>query len=183
MQCTIFSEVPELLGRSLFLITIILNWIFSVSCLSCYNLHCWHILPAAFVTCLCLPCMLESLEGFWSCPSNKLLKGTVTGQGPVVRRIRSPWMLEGSCCSLTGAVFRTVWEETPHCWQLCSCLGGKDGCHQNQAAGTEVCARGCTQLCWAAPRQEQPIYAGVQCTPPGGGQWHVQTGRGKLVPG
>lgn len=51
MQCTIFSEVPELLGRSLFLITIIPDGNFSVSCLSCYNLGCWHTLTAAFVPC------------------------------------------------------------------------------------------------------------------------------------
>lgn len=60
-------------GRNLFFITTIPDWNFS--CLSCYNLHCWHSLTAAFMPCLCLPGMLESLEGIWSCPCIKLLKG------------------------------------------------------------------------------------------------------------
>lgn len=35
----------------------------------------------------------------------------------------------------------------------------------------------------AAPRLEQPAYPVVQCTPPGGGQWHVQSRRVKLCRG
>lgn len=55
---------------------------FSMSCLSGYNLHCWHTLTAAFMPFLCLPGMLESLEGVWSCLCIRLLKGKGGRAGP-----------------------------------------------------------------------------------------------------
>lgn len=135
----------------LFLIAILPCWNFSVSCLSC-NLACWYSLTAAFLP---WPRFSWSAgEPGWSLRLSLL--HAVEKKRRQCRALISPLRSAGprvhGCCSDAAAPLRVQALAQPErscCTADCSSLrgysGGKDGCHQNQAAGTAVCAG------WAAP--------------------------------